>query len=65
MPKGGPSREAEAHWTRDDREACVKTDEYCREWQGYLDKHSDEDQDVVFQRWIDQEGRRAVRQKVE
>ena len=35
-------------------------DKYSREWFGYLDKHSDKDQEVMFQRWMDREGRRAV-----
>ena len=28
-------------------------DKYSREWYGYLDKHSDKKQDVIFQRWMD------------
>ena len=40
-------------------------DEYSREWYCFLDKHSEEDHDVVFQLWMDREGRWAVRQMVE
>ena len=40
-------------------------DKCSREWYGYLDKHSDKEQDVIFLRWMDREGRRVVGQKVE
>ena len=64
MTKGGQRREQDAQWAGDVRNAHDKADEYVKGWFGYLDQHASEAEEVVFQRWMDREGGRAVRHKV-